>query len=534
MGGRSSATDDDTLPILEKYTSESAAMAARSASMKKYIVGALVAFVVIIALVFGFNLARNPSAADAGAFARDYSGDLRQNCTETFFTQTLNHFEATDETYEQRYFVCDAEWKHGGPIFFYTGNEANVELYLNHTGLMWENAAEYGAMLVFAEHRYFGDSIPVDALDRMAHLSSEQALGDFAVLLRAIKETYHAEKSAVISFGGSYGGMLATWFRLKYPHLVDGAIAGSAPVLAFEGQKPAADMESFARLVTFDASPAAGSEANCIPNIKSVWSKIQAAATTAAGRATLASSFGFCAPFESEEAALGLVDWIQGAFASMAMGNYPYPSSYLMNGVSIMPAYPVRVACGFHKERLTDDAAALFAAVRQSVGVYYNTTLDVPCYTFALPSNESAHDQSFWDYLACTEMYMPMDQDGVRDFYTPSRHNLTASQESCRREWGVEMRPTWANTVYGGRQALEAASNIVFTNGNFDPWSGTGVLESLSDSVVALTVDGGAHHLDFMFSHPLDTDSVRDVRREQKRHMRKWISAKATKKVISP
>lgn len=25
--------------------------------------------------------------------------------------------------------------------------------YLNHTGLMWENAADYGALLVFAEHR---------------------------------------------------------------------------------------------------------------------------------------------------------------------------------------------------------------------------------------------------------------------------------------------------------------------------------------------------------------------------------------------
>lgn len=29
----------------------------------------------------------------------------------------------------------------------------------------------------------------------------------------------------------------------------------------------------------------------------------------------------------------------------MAMGNFPYPSSYMLNGQGELPAYPVRVAC---------------------------------------------------------------------------------------------------------------------------------------------------------------------------------------------
>ena len=32
------------------------------------------------------------------------------------------------------------------------------------------------------------------------------------------------------------GGMLATWMRIKYPHILDGAIAGSAPIWSYFGE----------------------------------------------------------------------------------------------------------------------------------------------------------------------------------------------------------------------------------------------------------------------------------------------------------
>lgn len=166
-----------------------------------------------------------------------------------------------------------------GPILFYTGNEGDIELFAQNTGFIWEQASELEALIIFAEHRYYGKSLPFgnSSFDTPAHfgyLSSQQALADYADLLEKINPPMsndpYAKRRPVIAIGGSYGGMLAAWFRMKYPHLITGALASSAPILQFGNLSTPCDV--FSRIVTsvFDISAK-----ECSKNIRKSWDIIK-------------------------------------------------------------------------------------------------------------------------------------------------------------------------------------------------------------------------------------------------------------------
>ena len=85
--------------------------------------------------------------------------------------------------------------------------------------------------------------------------------------------------------------------------------------------------------------------------------------------------------------------------------------------------------------------------------------------------------------------------------------DLEAARVQCNATWGAVPDALHAQTEWGGRR-LGAASNVVFSNGLYDPWHGGGVLQSVSSSVLAVVIPEGAHHLDLMWSHADDPPSV--------------------------
>lgn len=435
------------------------------------------------------------------------------------YTQKLDHFNfVNNKTFQQRYLVSSKRWKRSGPIFFYTGNEGDITWFANNTGFMWDSASMFDAMLVFAEHRYYGESLPFGAESYkspkyLGYLSSEQALADFATLIDHIKGTYPgAQESPVIAIGGSYGGMLSAWLRMKYPHAVIGALAASAPVLQFSGITPC---EAFYSIVTKDFQQQGGDV--CVNSIKRSWNITKKYGKTASGRESLSSIFKLCKPLKKADDVTKLEDWLSETWVNLAMVDYPYRASFL----EPLPAWPVQVACKHLQNNKLDDKE-LLAAIAGAVGEYYNSTGKAKCFNISQQAVSFLGDEG-WYFQACTEMVMPLCTDGIHDMFTVQKWDFDAYVKDCQKERHVTPLKYWAETQYGG-QNIQAHSNIIFSNGLLDPWSAGGVLKSVSDSLVAILIEAGAHHLDLRHSNPKDPPSVLEARKRERAYFAKWIA----------
>jgi lysosomal Pro-X carboxypeptidase len=163
-------------------------------------------------------------------------------------------------------------------------------------------------------------------------------------------------------FGGSYGGMLAAWLRMKFPHTFQGALASSAPILFFEGSvSPYAYNEvatsSFAK---YDAS--------CPDIIRKGFGTLVAWRDTPENYAAVGKAFNMCTPPKIPAEIDGIIGFVNGALGTMAMVNYPYATDF----INPMPPWPVNEACAVAmKVDLIDDYAYL-VALQNATSIYYN------------------------------------------------------------------------------------------------------------------------------------------------------------------
>ncbi|EYC16008.1 hypothetical protein Y032_0035g3092 [Ancylostoma ceylanicum] len=182
---------------------------------------------------------------------------------------------------------------------------------------------------------------------------------------------WYPKDAPVISFGGSYGGMLSAWFRIKYPHVVNGAWAASAPLIYFKGG--GVDQGAFDAITT-KTFVAAGCNRFIVANS---WNAILNLSSTASGRDFLNNQFRIDPKSQINKTDDGwlLNAYFREAIEYMAMVDYPYPTGFLMP----LPAWPVKVACGFMSAAGTNFSDKDLATMMyKASNVYYNSTGTLP------------------------------------------------------------------------------------------------------------------------------------------------------------
>ncbi len=130
-----------------------------------------------------------------------------------------------------RYYVNDAYWKKGGPVFYEISGEGTLSG--PPTGFIEQLAQNRSALLITLEHRFYGESIPNGNAftENYRYLSVEQALADLASFTDFYKSVVPDSKTVPwVVFGGSYAGALSSWYRAAYPDYSIGSLSSSGVV----------------------------------------------------------------------------------------------------------------------------------------------------------------------------------------------------------------------------------------------------------------------------------------------------------------
>ncbi|XP_020580076.1 lysosomal Pro-X carboxypeptidase-like [Phalaenopsis equestris] len=425
------------------------------------------------------------------------------------YSQTLDHFNFGPEryiTFQQRYAINFKHWggaSSNSPIFLYTGDEAGLDGDLV-AGFPVDIAPRFKALLVFVEHRYYGKSYPFGSKEEayrnsstLQYFSSEQALADYAEFIRDLKKSLSAENSPVIAMGGSYGGMLAAWFRLKYPHVVIGALASSAPILYFDDITP---QNGYYSVVTKDFRETSKS---CYETIKTSWSEIDKVAAQKDGLSSLSQMFNTCSRMNNSE---DLKNGLEGLFSASAQYDDPK-----MKPVS-------RICAGIDKE---PNGTSVLQRIVSGIKAVYGGS---KCFDIAGTDEDLI---SGWSWQVCTEMVMPIGISNNSTMFEPSPFDLRTLSSICKQLFNVNPRPHWITTEFGGHKIKDVlkrfGSNIIFSNGLRDPYSSGGVLQKISNSIVALVTAKGSHCLDILGSNDADPEWLISQRNAEVKILENWI-----------
>eukprot|EP01103_Thecamoeba_quadrilineata_P010216 TRINITY_DN2135_c0_g3_i1.p1 TRINITY_DN2135_c0_g3~~TRINITY_DN2135_c0_g3_i1.p1 ORF type:complete len:502 (-),score=81.08 TRINITY_DN2135_c0_g3_i1:13-1497(-) len=437
-----------------------------------------------------------------------------------FFDQVLDHFDhQNSQTWKQRYFVNDTFWSGPtGPIFFQIGGEGAINAGYVVTLEMAVYAQQHGALQIALEHRFYGESRPLPSLstENLSLLSAEQGLADAAYFISQIKKQYNAPDAPVISFGGSYPGALTAWFRLKYPTITVGAVASSAPVQA--------TLDFYEYLDVVDQSLSYFTGPQCDSLIQNATTQIQNMLQSESGKQSVEKLFNTCTPLDTKNDITTFMSDLMGNW----MGTVQYNDE---NGNPITIDY----LCGIMINGSNDPLAAYVNVSRvfnnqTCVSVSYEEMILELKETVQIPFGVGDRQ---WTYQTCTEFgyFQTTDSPSSAQPFgdlVPLQYSIDMCRDIFGTTYNTDALINQTLIEYGGADPLALAygpTNILFVNGNIDPWHSLSVYHNVSSSVTAILINGTAHCADMFPPTSIDPPGLAVAQQQITKQIGIWLDA---------
>ncbi|TBU61392.1 serine carboxypeptidase S28-domain-containing protein [Dichomitus squalens] len=419
-----------------------------------------------------------------------------------FFDMPLDHFGNATGMYKNRYWINDTYYKPGGPIFLFDSGEQDAEPLLpyylqEYHGLSatMRLAKRYNGVAILWEHRYYGDSLPFPAnenttAEQWQFLTTDQALEDVVYFAKRFSlpsagpgpfdnasgpssevrnNPLHPSNTPWIWLGGSYPGVRGALLRVRNPETIFAVWASSAPVHA------QIDMAAYYKAAERSL------KRNCSADWVAVTRFVDA--TLANGTATQAVDLKVKLLRARED----------GVTREQAANTSDVDAAeILMDPLDFYQYY------GF-KDSVLPFCNVVetqnFTALPTETGLAASFGIDVALNAFlagikqvnyaAIPGTEPARGRAFsWMWQYCSEygFYERGDPNDPLSIETSFR-SLELYQEQCNMAFpqGLPSAPAVEHVnKYGGWNMTP--SNVLFTNGEFDPWRTMGLASIESNS----------------------------------------------------
>ncbi|KAM9663669.1 thymus-specific serine protease-like [Trichechus inunguis] len=352
------------------------------------------------------------------------------------------------------------------------------------------------------------------------YLSSRQALADIVNFRTEIARKLGLTENKWVTFGGSYGGSLAVWSRIKHPNLFAAAVSSSAPIQAklnfyefnevigrilsaHNSECPKAVKEAFAILVQ-------------MLKRRKYYSKVK-------------KDFRLCEPIKihspRETAFLmeTMIHLVQ-SFVHKQVNKVIKGEPEEIN-IDTLCDNMTDASLGSPYDRLTK-IVHLFLKSKHKRCISTNYSEEVEeLSNSSLDYLRMKYDRQ-WFYQCCTEFgFFKTTESKNQPFSgTPLRFFFHTCSDVFGPKFGRDLA-VWGvrntNKYYGGFNVI--GSKIIFSNGSNDPWHRLGIIKDISKDLPAVFIKGEGHCADALEQDDTDSAELIEVREKIFQILQKWL-----------